>query len=376
MASYVGLIKGKRGCGMRHLVFLGFLHPVIGLLLVFPFLAVAVDSGSALPNQVEPRASASAVKSQVAERAAQERLVAERCAAQTDPEKAIQARNWVEESIRTDRDVRGLITSLLSDRTQETKSVVCREVVNAQLEQLASIGPDEDADKRKTKLNAIRPFLFTALSAGMPRAIDLMAEHLARDPSGEWLIALRSMDADVYSRTVQDVARKLAARLRTEFELPLQDASLYGRTRQNVFVEKTVRFKNPLVIHSFVSEWIDRGQSPSLDDWSVMNILYATMVQQDRTMVSQLLTSLIRSNDRQWIESLRREPVWVQYRLLNLARDAGGAEVVRELMWITEAHADEHMRLLAASSLDALVSRAGQSEMVSRDVPQTAPEGK
>lgn len=328
------------------------------VLMVWPQGALGVDEGSGLPT----RAQTGAVESESRrdpELLAKELLVKERCAAQPDAERAAKAKAWVEEAIKSDRDLRRAIVGVLQDGTDVRGSMLCRQVISEHLDELAAAGRSQESDELKQKLTAGRPFLFIALSAGIPRAIDLMAEHLARDPTGEWLIALRSMDPDAYGRTVQDVARKLADRLRAEFELPLQDAAVYGRTRQNVFVEKSVRFKNPLIIHSFVSEWIERDQSPQPEDWSVMNVLYATMVQQDRTMVSQLLTDLIRKNDRLWIESLRREPVWVQYRLLNLAREAGGAEVVRELMWISEAHADEQMRLLAASALDAVLSRAG-----------------
>lgn len=333
----------------------GALKVLVGL----PQAALGIDEGTGFPSRAEPGGEDTETQ-RGSGQTGKERLVRERCGPQPDAEKAAKAKVWVEEAIRSDRTLRRAIVGVLQEGADPRGSTICRQVISEHLDELATTGQLPESDELKRKLREKRPFLFTALSAGFSRAVELMAEHLARDPNGEWLIALRSMDPDAYASTVQEVARRLADRLRIKFELPLQKAELYGRTRQNVFVEKSVRFKNPLIIHSFVSEWIERDQSPQPDDWSVMNVLYATMVQQNRTMVGQLLTNLIRKNDRLWIESLRREPVWVQYRLLSLAQEAGGAEVVRELMWITESHADEQMRLLASSMLDAVLSRAGK----------------
>jgi hypothetical protein len=98
-----------------------------------------------------------------------------------------------------------------------------------------------------------------------------------------------------------------------------------------------------------------RRKFPDESVWSSLNILYSTMGIQDKTNATSLLVNFVKAHDSDWIASFRKEPVWVQFRLLSIAKSVGGSEIVRELMWLSENSIDDQIKTLASSVLDEII---------------------
>jgi hypothetical protein len=117
----------------------------------------------------------------------------------------------------------------------------------------------------------------------------------------------------------------------------------------------------PLLINAHLSVLLDRNAqkgiaAPSAETWSHLNVLYSLMGPPDRVSAGSLLTKLIKSHEASWIGSIRREPNWVQYRLINLMKGVSGPEVVKELMWLSENHSDLQIRAKAATAFNDVLT--------------------
>lgn len=280
-------------------------------------------------------------------------------------------RDWLRKAIETDIALRKALVQFLRRNQSHPSSAAASQspCALALRESLGQVRDSIDNGSYEKSKQLYRPYVLLAVVTGMPEGAEVLGKLLMADNSGDWLVSLRSFDGDVYTQVLESVATKVANKLRQDLDLGLIDASMYGRIKSNVFTEKRVRYNNPLLIHSYLASLVDRDASGPLkkklaekerrfpDDgvWASLNILYATMGIQDKTNATSLLVNLIKAHDADWIASFRREPVWVQFRLLSIARLVGGAEIVRELMWLSENALDDQIKILAASTLDEII---------------------
>ena len=281
--------------------------------------------------------------------AAAEREVAARCVAggKTDPK---DLGKWLSEKITSDVVLRKKVVQHLRNRASGSP---CLEFLKERLAAAQKSLQDKSFDLSK---QSYRPFVLLAVAAGLPEGKTVLADLSTHDESGDWLMALSSFAPEAYSAALEASVDRIANQVRSELGLSLVPSNMYGKVKENVFTEKSVRFQNPLLVHSYLSDLIDDKKKPGPEVWARLNLLYATMGRIDKTTSTQLFKDMIRKHDSDWIMSFRKEPVWVQFRLLPLAAGAGGPEIVRELLWLSENALDEQVRLLASSSLDGILS--------------------
>ena len=298
--------------------------------------------------------------------------VAARCAPRSAPAaRESSLRDWLRKAVESDFALRkALVQFLRKDQKSSASPAQTQSPCEMALRELIGQFRDSiDKGTYESSKQALRPYVLLAVVTGMPEGAELLGKLLMADNSGDWLVALRSFDADVYAQVLESVAMKVATKLRQDLDLGLVDPSMYGRIKSNVFVEKRVRYNNPLLIHSYLASLVERDvrakgktqsgekrqKFPDESVWASLNILYSTMGIQDKTNATSLLVNFVKAHDSEWIASFRKEPVWVQFRLLSIAKSVGGSEVVRELMWLSENSLDDQIKTLATSALDDII---------------------
>jgi hypothetical protein len=298
--------------------------------------------------------------------------VASRCAIKPAPAARDSGlREWLRKAVESDFALRkALVKFLRKDQKSAVAPVQAQSPCEIALRELIGQFNDSiDKGSYESSKQALRPYVLLAVVTGMPEGAELLGKLLMADNSGDWLVSLRSFDADVYAQILESVALKVATKLRKDLDLGLVDPSMYGQIKSNVFVEKRVRYNNPLLIHSYLASLVERDvrsthkdqsgekrrKFPDESVWSSLNILYSTMGIQDKTNATSLLVNFVKAHDSDWIASFRKEPVWVQFRLLSIAKSVGGSEIVRELMWLSENSIDDQIKTLASSVLDEII---------------------
>jgi hypothetical protein len=322
--------------------------------------------------------------------------VAARCATGAAPAaRESSLRDWLRKAVESDFALRkALVQFLRKDQKKSSTPAQTHSPCEIALRELIGQFKDSiDKGNYESSKQALRPYVLLAVVTGMPEGAELLGKLLIADNSGDWLVSLRSFDADVYAQVLESVAMKVATKLRQDLDLGLIDPSMYGQIKSNVFVEKRVRYNNPLLIHSYLASLVERDvrakdknrsgekrqKFPDESVWASLNILYATMGIQDKTNATSLLVNFVKAHDSAWISSFRKEPVWVQFRLLSIAKSVGGSEVVRELMWLSENSIDDQIKILATSTLDEIIkvdpakpqSEAQSSEAQRNDAQKT-----
>lgn len=182
----------------------------------------------------------------------------------------------------------------------------------------------------------VKALLVMGLAAKDAGAVRIVEREILDGALEEWLPTLEQANPLVYASTLRRWASSHAALARSHADLTEQ---------------KQV---NALLADRYF-QLLKQGSIVSESDFRNVNMLYASTNGASRDAYNASLVGLMRKHDSVWLPTVRNEPHWAQLRLLPLMVKVGGPEVMRELMWMSDASQDNRVRALANRSIDDLV---------------------
>jgi hypothetical protein len=190
----------------------------------------------------------------------------------------------------------------------------------------------------------------------LPVARQFVESEAASGGGLEWLATLRQWDEKAYHSLLSQWVLRGAAAIRRERGLPLLTAELYGKNPiSDVSASSTATGFSPVVFDLFLKSLAER--KPAKEELSALNVIFINFNAGARKLYSDSFATVLRKNVVNWMSEFRMESAWAQFQLIELMGQTGGAEMVRELMWISQNHSDVRMKSRAAQILDDSLSR-------------------
>lgn len=172
----------------------------------------------------------------------------------------------------------------------------------------------------------------------------------------EWLATLRQWDEKAYHSLLSQWVLRGAAAIRRERGLSRLTVELYGKNPIGDVTARTAASEFPPVVFDlFLKSLAER--KPSKDELSALNVIFINFNSGARKLYSDSFAMVLRRNAVDWMTEFRLESAWTQFQLIELMGQTGGAEMVRELMWLSQNHTDLRMKSRAAQILDDSLSR-------------------
>jgi hypothetical protein len=227
----------------------------------------------------------------------------------------------------------------------------CRESLQRFISDVAA-GKESDLE-----LKGRLTLILLAVSGSLTDSAKVLSLEVSSGRGSELLDTLRKVDEAAYERTLREWMSSTAAEIReAQATHPTGDAA-YGRVTVPAEGAERVgaRILNPLMIERRLTLASEHKSTLSGQELSDMNAIFAGSTAAYREAFAPLYRSVLTTNVSAWIASFRKESVWVQSRLFPLMTLVGGPEVVRELMWLADNHADLRIRGLAERSLDEIL---------------------
>jgi hypothetical protein len=129
------------------------------------------------------------------------------------------------------------------------------------------------------------------------------------------------------------------------------DVQLYGRTSiEGVVPSVEVKGASPLLLNLYLQN--AQGKKLGEDEFAALNMHFVAVNAGARRLFLESYAPLVRNQTSQWLASFRAEKVWTQFQLLDLMGEVGGSEMVRELLWLSQNHADAIVKNRASRVLD------------------------
>jgi hypothetical protein len=195
--------------------------------------------------------------------------------------------------------------------------------------------------------------LTLGLMLDIPTALQLVEAEAASSGAPEWLSMLAQWDERAYSTLLRGWVLTSAERLRTRMGLPKAMSEMYGkllieeRPQQG---EKSVL--TPLVLELYLKNAATKA-SVSAEEFAALNIHYAAGNPGSRRLFVGNYVSVLKKHAPLWIPVFREERPWTQFQMVDLMGQVGGSEMIRELLWLSQNHADARMKSRASQALDA-----------------------
>ena len=172
----------------------------------------------------------------------------------------------------------------------------------------------------------------------------------------EWLATLRQWDEKSYHGLLSQWVLRGASAIRQERGLSRLTVELYGRNPISDVTAGSVATGFPPVVFDLFLKSLNQ-RKPSGDELAALNVLFINFNSGARKLYTDAFANVLRRNAVSWMSEFRLESSWAQFQLIELMGQTGGAEMVRELMWLSQNHSDVRMKSRAAQILDDTLSR-------------------
>lgn len=197
--------------------------------------------------------------------------------------------------------------------------------------------------------------LTLGLTLEIPTALRIIEAELSQGDSTEWLETLRRWDAGAYTSILRKWLINDAQQRRVAMGLAQLDAQHYGlRQIEELKYDDKASKRTSLVLQLYLRDAAQHALTA--DEFAALNVHYASLRPGVRKLYKDSFARLVQNAQTGWVQSFRSERSWTQFQLLELMEAAGGAEVVRELLWLSEHHIDKRMKLRAQAVLNHLTS--------------------
>jgi hypothetical protein len=171
----------------------------------------------------------------------------------------------------------------------------------------------------------------------------------------EWLATLQQWDEKAFAELLQKWVIRSGDDIRKQRGLAIFTRETYGK---QLIADATgsaslQAVPPPVVFDQYLKLLAKRP--PGAEELNALNAIYVNLNSGARGLYSKEYVSILRKNSVAWVNAFRVESAWVQFQLLELMGRTGGAEVVRELMWLSQNHQDPRIKSRASQALDEAV---------------------
>lgn len=227
------------------------------------------------------------------------------------------------------------------------KTNMCRAALERRLEEIQKKPADFVSN---TGRNAA---LTLGLVLEIPLALKIIEAEMQLGESAEWLDMLRQWNQQAYRSALRRWLVNDAFKRRKELGLSNQDVQNYGLRQIEEFVFKDGASKSTsLILQLYLKDAVKL--SSTVEEFTALNVHYASLRPGVRRIFKDSFARLVKKSPAAWVQAFRSERSWTQFQLLELMEAAGGAEIVRELLWLSEHHIDRRMKLRAQLALSTL----------------------
>lgn len=252
-------------------------------------------------------------------------------------------------------------------QSEQTRSEVVADILGGKslrcLRVLQNFIASVEKKKERAEFASVHLLMLeVASSAEVSGAIAQLERESFAQKSSAALSVLHRVSPVRFRAGLAGWVKKIAESTRVTHGLQILDERLYGK---NALPQTEVNFDfsrvdAPIFLERYLSYLVETKTKLGSEQLSDLNVIFAAASTSDRKTFSLLLTQALGTDVSLWLTSFRKEPVQLQARLFPLFEDLGGAEIVRELMWLSQNHADLRMRGLANRSLDRVLGKAGR----------------
>lgn len=262
------------------------------------------------------------------------------CSAAKGQLKAEELQALLSESSLADLQVRrGLITLM---QKQDNR---CRKSLENWLVEMRS-----QTLEHRTKTGRLAAITLGVL-LDMPAAKQLVEAEAASGAGLEWLATLQQWDERAYNDLLRKWVIRSGEQIRRSRGLGQLSAEVYGRNQiQELTQSAAVQPLPPIVFDLFLKSLGLRNADA--DEISALNAIFVNLNAGARNLYADAYIPVLRRNAVSWVAAFRSESAWTQFQLLELMGRTGGAEMVRELMWLSQNHTDSRMKSRASQVLD------------------------
>lgn len=176
----------------------------------------------------------------------------------------------------------------------------------------------------------------------------------------EWFGALLDANRTEGRRALRLWFSQTATGLRETQKLAPVASDLYGKAASSPLSQglDDVKLTNPLLFARYLGELKAAGFDDGEREMADFALVYALQDAASRRLYADSVASLVSRNEGLFLSAFRKEHPLVQFRLVPLMANAKTPAFVRELLWISNNHADVRVRSLASGALDAAVESA------------------
>ncbi|NBW81084.1 hypothetical protein EBR21_04950, partial [bacterium] len=189
----------------------------------------------------------------------------------------------------------------------------------------------------------------------LPAAKAFVGSEAASGGGLEWLATLQQWDEKAFAELLQKWVIRSGDDIRKQRGLAIFTRETYGK---QMIAEATgsasLQAVPPPVVFDQYLKQLEK-HPPGSEELNALNAIYVNLNSGARRLYSKEYISILRKNSVAWVNAFRIESAWVQFQLLELMGRTGGAEMVRELMWLSQNHQDPRVKSRASQALDEAV---------------------
>ena len=225
----------------------------------------------------------------------------------------------------------------------------CRKALEAWLGDLK--GKPVDARSNTGRLAAVTLGVLLEL----PAAKTFIGSEAASGGGLEWLATLQQWDEKAFDELLQKWVVRSGDDIRKQRGLPIFTREVYCKQLiAEAFGSASLQAVPPAVVFDQYLKQLAK-RSPGAEELNALNAIFVNLNSGARGLYAKEYVSILRRNPVVWVNAFRTESAWVQFQLLELMGRTGGAEMVRELMWLSQNHIDPRIKSRASQALDDAV---------------------
>lgn len=188
-------------------------------------------------------------------------------------------------------------------------------------------------------------FVLLGLLGKMPSASLVLSKEIEEGKVQlEWLQTLQETNGQLFFESLEKYFSKIATQLREE-EFDLEKRNAYF----------------PIIFDKYLTDAVAAKKVPATQELRDLDAIYGGLSGNSRGLIEKKLAEYIQPADQEWVKVTRGEPTKIQLRLFSLYPLVGGAEVVKELMWLSQHHFDGKVRVIAGKTFEDMTQPSNPS---------------
>jgi hypothetical protein len=200
-------------------------------------------------------------------------------------------------------------------------------------------------------------FLSLGFLAKLPESQKIIEREIDKGLLSSWIDLLQKENEEAYRHALGKWITRVGQELRQKENAGLRAVSDYGKAPadgKGIKIPNMVRIWTPILMSRYLSDSIKTQKKLDVIEYGHLNIIFASTTTSYREIFKEEISKIIANNTTQWIQSYKKEPPWIQFRLLPLMQNIDSGDIKREVIWLSKHHQDPLFRTLAINTLEKI----------------------